>query len=76
MVAADGLLLVVAGFSCGWGWWWWAVLVCGGGFGLLFFFFFLRCGFHVIVGGGGVVWIPCDLDCIDSSLHFLLRVLC
>ena len=68
--------------------WWWRVFpVAGGGGGGLclcvvvdlgFFFFlsFLRCGFHVIVGGGGVVWIPCDLDCIDSSLHFLLRVLC
>ena len=41
--------------------------------------FFLGCGFHVIVGGGGVVFIPCDLGCIngvDSSLHFRFRVLC
>ena len=37
-------------------------------------------GFHVIVGGGGVGLIPCDLGCIngvDLSLHFFfLRVLC
>ena len=42
-------------------------------FHLLFFFF--GCGFHVIVGGGGVGLISCDLGCIngvDSSLHFIL----
>ena len=35
---------------------------------------FFGCGFHVIVGGGGVGLIPCDLGCIngvDSSLLFL-----
>ena len=46
------------------------------------FFFFLGCGFPVIVGGGVVGLIPCDLGCIngiDSFLHFFfsfLRVLC
>ena len=34
----------------------------------------------MIVGGGGVGLIPCDLDCIngvDSCLHFsFFRVLC
>ena len=56
-------------------------------FGL--FFFPPGCGFHVIVGDGGVGLIPCDLGCIngvDSSLHllfyyfiiylFIFRVLC
>ena len=42
--------------------------------------FFFGCGFHVIVGGGGVGLIPCDLGCIngvDLFLHFFfLRVLC
>ena len=41
----------------------------------LFFFFF--CGFHVIVGGGGVGLIPCDLGCIngvDSSLHIYIYI--
>ena len=41
---------------------------------LFFFFFFSSCGFHVIMGGGGVRLIPCDLGCInevDLSLHFL-----
>ena len=37
------------------------------------------CGFHVIVGDGGVGLIPYDLGCIngvDSSLHFFfLKVL-
>ena len=50
------------------------MLVYSGGFGQ-FFFFFLGCGFCVIVGGGGVGLIPCDLGCIngvDSSLHFIL----
>ena len=40
-------------------------------FGL--FFFPPGCGFHVIVGDGGVGLIPYDLGCIngvDSSLHF------
>ena len=39
----------------------------------VFFFFFPGRGFHVIVGGGGVRLIPCDLGCIngvDLSLHF------
>ena len=47
--------------------------------GNFFFFFFLGWGFQGIVGGGGVVFIPCDLGCIngvDSSLHFRFRVLC
>ena len=63
---ASGLLLVVAGCTCGCVWWWQAVLVYSGGFGL-FFFFFLGCGFRVIVGGGGVGLIPCDLGCINGS---------
>ena len=49
------------------------MLVCSGGFGQ--FFFFLGCGFCVIVGGGGVGLIPCDLGCINgvySSLYFIL----
>ena len=35
-------------------------------------FFFFGCGFHVIVGGGGVRLIPCDLGCINGvdSSHF------
>ena len=72
VVAAGGLLLVVADCTCGCGWWWRAVLVYGGGFG---HFFFLGCGFRVIVGGGGVRLIPCDLGCINgvySSLYFIL----
>ena len=44
-------------------WWWQAVLMYSGGFGL----FFLGCGFRVIVGGGGVGLIPCDLGCINGS---------
>ena len=39
------------------------------------FFFWFGCGFHVIVGGGGVRLIPCDLGCINgvySSLYFIL----
>ena len=46
--------------------WWRSHLSLG------FFFFPPGCGFHVIVGGGGVGLIPCDLGCIngvDSSLH-------
>ena len=43
-------------------------------------FFFFGCGFHVIVGGGGVGLVSCDLGYIngvDSSLHFFfIRVLC
>ena len=45
---------------------WWRSHVSFGGF-------VFSCGFHVIVGGGGVGLIPCDLGCIngvDSSLHF------
>ena len=60
---ASGLLLVVAGCTGGYVWWWQAVLVYSGGFGL----FFLGCGFRVIVGGGGVGLIPCDLGCINGS---------
>ena len=49
-------------------------------FGRFFIFIFFNCGFHVIVGGGGVRLIPCDLGCIngvDLSLHFFfLRFLC
>ena len=47
---------------------WWRSYVS-----LASFFFFFGCGFRVIVGGGGVGLIPCDLGCIngvDSSLHF------
>ena len=43
------------------------------------FFFWFGCGFHVIVGGGGVRLIPCDLGCInrvDSTLHFLFGEFC
>ena len=42
------------------------------------FFFSPGCGFHVIVGDGGVGLIPCDLGCInrvDSSLHLLFFIL-
>ena len=41
-----------------------------------FFFFLFGYGFHVIVGGGGVGLIPCDLGCIngvDLSLHFFFE---
>ena len=41
-------------------------------FGPFFFFLLSSCGFHVILGGGGVGLIPCDFCCIngvDSSLH-------
>ena len=46
----------------------------GGGFGH-FFFFFWGCGFRVIVGGGGVRLIPCDLGCINGvdSSHFFFK---
>ena len=59
-------------------------MVVGGGGGLClcvvvglgnFFFVFWGCGFRVIVGGGGVGLIPCDLGCINgvySSLYFIL----
>ena len=59
---------------------WWRSHVSFGSFFFFFFFSFFGCGFHVIVGGGGVWLIPCDLGCIngvDSSLHFFfLIVLC
>ena len=48
--------------------WVWVVVVVGLGKKKFF-----GCGFHVIVGGGGVGLIPCDLGCIngvDLSLHF------
>ena len=38
MMAAGGLLLVVADFTYGCGRWWRVVLVYGGGFGQFFFF--------------------------------------
>ena len=48
---------------------WWRSHVSLGSF----FFFLFGYGFHVIVGGGGVGLIPCDLGCIngvDLFLHF------